>query len=46
MANEIDQFIRNSLVLGAPLKARVEVKTRRKAQPVVKEYPLPFALEG
>src|SRR5204862_1359208 len=40
-----DQFIRNSLVLGDPLKVRVEVKTRSKAQPVVKEYPLPFKLE-
>ena len=40
-----DQFIRNSLVLGAPPKVRVEVKTRSKAQPVVKEYPLPFNIE-
>jgi hypothetical protein len=40
-----DQFIRNYLVLGSPLKVRVEVKTRSKAQPVVKEYPLPFAVE-
>jgi len=40
-----DQFIRNSLVLGDPLKVRVEVKTRSKAAPVVKEYPLPFKLE-
>ena len=40
-----DQFIRNSLVLGAPLKVRVEVKTRSKSKPVVREYPLPFALE-
>jgi len=41
-----DQFIRNYLVLGSPPKARVEVKTRSKAQPVVKEYPLPFNIEG
>jgi len=40
-----DQFIRNSLVLGTPLKARVEVKTRSKKAPVVREYPLPFAIE-
>lgn len=40
-----DQYIRNSLVVGTPLKARVEVKTRSKANPVVREYELPFALE-
>ncbi len=40
-----DQFIRNYLVLGEPLKVRVEVKTRSKAKPVVREYPLPFKLE-
>jgi hypothetical protein len=40
-----DQFVKNSLVLGTPLKARVEVKTRSKAKPVVREYELPFALE-
>ena len=37
-----DQFIRNSLVLGNPLKVRVEIKTQSK--PVVKEYPLPFSV--
>jgi hypothetical protein len=40
-----DQFIRNSLVLGTPPKVRVEVKTRSKSKPVVREYPLPFNLE-
>jgi len=40
-----DQFIRNSLVVGSPLKARVEVKTRSKAAAVVREYELPFSLE-
>ena len=40
-----DQFIRNYLVLGTPPKIRVEVKTRSKAKPVVKEYPLPFNIE-
>jgi hypothetical protein len=39
-----DQYIRNSLVLGNPLKVRVEVKTRSKSKPVVKEYPLPFTV--
>lgn len=36
-----DQYIKNSLVLGFPLKARVEVKTR-SSRPVIKEYDLPF----
>lgn len=40
-----DQYIRNSLVLGNPLKVRVEVKTRSRQSPVVREYDLPFALE-
>ncbi|GAB3313364.1 hypothetical protein GCM10027299_00320 [Larkinella ripae] len=40
MAHE-DQYVKNSLVLGFPLKARVEVKTR-SSKPVVKEYELPF----
>lgn len=41
-----DQYIRNSLVLGDPLKVRVEVKTRSRAAAVVREYPLPFGLEA
>ncbi len=40
-----DQFIRNYLVLGDPPKVRVEIKTRSKTKPVVREYPLPFSLE-
>ena len=36
-----DQYIKVSLLVGEPLKARVEVKTR-SSKPVVKEYPLPF----
>jgi hypothetical protein len=36
-----DQYIKNYLIVGSPLKARVEVKTR-SSKPVVKEYPLPF----
>jgi hypothetical protein len=38
-----DQYIKNYLVVGTPLKARVEVKTR-SSKPVVKEYVLPFEL--
>jgi hypothetical protein len=40
MAHE-DQYIKNYLILGSPLKARVEVKSR-SSKPVIKEYPLPF----
>jgi hypothetical protein len=40
MAHE-DQYVKNYLVLGSPLKARVEVKTR-SSKPIIKEYPLPF----
>lgn len=36
-----DQYIKNYLIVGSPLKVRVEVKTR-SSRPVVKEYPLPF----
>ena len=36
-----DQYIKNYLILGSPLKARVEVKTR-SSKPIIKEYPLPF----
>jgi hypothetical protein len=36
-----DQFIKNSLVLGSPLKAKVEVKTR-SSKVNVREYELPF----
>jgi hypothetical protein len=39
-----DQYVKNWLVLGAPLKARVEVKTR-SSKPKVREYDLPFQLE-
>src|SRR4051812_11521002 len=37
-----DQFIKNSLILTNPPKARVEVKTRSRKAPVIKEYELPF----
>ena len=40
-----DQYIKHSLVLGSPPKARIEVKTRSRKEPVVKEYPLPFEIE-
>ncbi|MCC7196983.1 hypothetical protein IT413_02185 [Candidatus Peregrinibacteria bacterium] len=36
-----DQYVKVSLVLGTPLKAKVEVKTR-SSEPVVKTYDLPF----
>ena len=36
-----DQFIKNYLVLGSPLKARVQVKTR-SSKVITKEYDLPF----
>jgi hypothetical protein len=36
-----DQFVKNYLVLGSPLKAKVEVKTR-SSKVIAKEYPLPF----
>lgn len=40
-----DQYIRNSLLLGDPIKLRVEIKTRSRATPLTREYPLPFRLE-
>lgn len=36
-----DQYIKNYLVLGNPLKAIVEVKTR-SSKPEIREYELPF----
>ncbi len=38
-----DQFVKNYLVLGSPLKAKVAVKTR-SSNVVTKEYELPFAV--
>ena len=40
MAHE-DQFVKNYLVLGSPLKAKVEVKTR-SSKTFSREYKLPF----
>jgi len=36
-----DQFIKNYLIAGSPLKAKVEVKTR-SSKVISKEYELPF----
>jgi hypothetical protein len=36
-----DQYVKVSLLIGSPLKAKVEVKTR-SSKPTIKEYPLPF----
>ena len=36
-----DQFVKNYLVAGSPLKAKVEVKTR-SSKVITKEYELPF----
>jgi hypothetical protein len=40
-----DQYVKNWLIVGSPLKARVEVKTR-SSKPKVREYELPFELEN
>jgi len=40
-----DHYVRNSLVVGDGLKARVEIKVRSSSQPKVKEYPLPFTIK-
>jgi len=40
-----DTYIKNYLVVGESLKARVEVKVRSKAKPTVREYELPFTLD-
>jgi hypothetical protein len=40
MAHE-NQYVKIYLVLGSPLKAKVEVKTR-SSKPMIKEYALPF----
>jgi hypothetical protein len=39
-----DQYIKFYLVLGAPLKARVSVKTR-SSKPATRDYDLPFAIQ-
>lgn len=40
-----DTYIKNYLVIGEKPKARVEVKVRSKAAPIIREYDLPFSLE-
>ena len=39
-----DTFIKNSLVIGETLKAKVEVKVRSNKDVITKEYDLPFTL--
>lgn len=41
-----DQFVKLYLELGTPPQVRVEMKTRSRSKPLVKKYPLPFALEA
>ena len=41
-----DTYIKQFLVTGEKLKAKIEVKVRSKDKPVVKEYELPFVLEA
>lgn len=40
-----DTYVKNSLVIGDTLKARVSVKVRSKKDAITKEYDLPFTLE-
>ncbi|MEP7319413.1 MAG: hypothetical protein ABI921_11750 [Panacibacter sp.] len=39
-----DTYIKNSLIIGEKLKAKVEVRVRSSSKPVIKEYELPFAI--
>jgi len=41
-----NQYVRNYLLLGPELKIRIEVKTRSRESPVVRDYDLPFKLEA
>ena len=40
-----DQFIKTFVVVADKPKVRLEVKTRSRSKPLIKEYELPFALE-
>jgi hypothetical protein len=40
-----DQYVKVYLLIGSPLKVKVEVKTR-SSNPVIKEYTLPFVIES
>ena len=39
-----DTYIKHALMLGEKLKAKIEVKVRSSASPVIREYELPFAI--
>jgi len=39
-----ETFIKNSLVIGDTLKAKVSVKVRSKKDAITKEYELPFSV--
>ena len=41
-----DRYIKHYLLTGDKPRARVAVKVRSKDKPVVKEYELPFTIEG
>lgn len=43
--NHEDMYVKNSLVIGDKLKAKVSVKVRSKKEPITKEYELPFTIE-
>ena len=38
-----NQYVKNYLVIGSPLMAKVEVKTR-SSKPAIKTYPIPFEI--
>ena len=41
-----DTYVKNYLVIdGEKLKARIEVKVRSKAKPIIKDYDLPFSID-
>ncbi len=43
--NHEDMYIKNSLMIGDKLKAKVSVKVRSKKEAITKEYELPFTIE-
>jgi len=43
--NSDDLYVKNSLVIGEKLKAKVSVKVRSKKEAITKEYELPFTIE-
>jgi len=40
-----DTYLKHYLIIGEPLKARVEVKVRSKDKAIIKEYDLPFTVD-